>query len=256
MKGLFGAFRSAIILDEKEHRHIRVKMPKDMKFMEKVEIVPLGFSEIIPASLFYPVMFGMQQGDIFPFAVVGAYKRSFYLAEDGSWKVSVIPRMCKVYPFGVFQQGEEFLIVVDEPWISSDGEPIFDDLGNETPFFKGIRKELTELVKDLWKAMEFSQELYKSGCLKSINIDIETDLGSFSFKNVLIANIESLYKIQPEKLYYLNVNGYLPILYAVYYSVRNFELLKFIAKDVFFSKKEEEVPVIKNSKEDLKALYI
>jgi len=256
MRGLFSAFKSAIILDEKEHKDIRVKMPKDMSFMEKVEVVPLGFSEIIPASLFYPVMFGMQGGEVFPFAVVGAYKRSFYLDEDGSWKVSVIPRMCKVYPFGVYREGDQYLIVVDEPWISPEGEAIFDELGNETPFFKEIRKELTELVKDIFKATEFAGELYRSGCLKSIDLNIQTDLGNFSFKNVLIANIEALYKIQPEKLYYLNINGYLPILYAVYYSVRNFELLKFIAKDIFVKQEEKEVPVVKNANEDLKSLYI
>jgi len=256
MKGLFSAFKSAIILDEKEHKDIKVKMPQDMKFMEKVEIVPLGLSEIIPASLFYPVMFGKQGDTIFPFAVVGAYKKSFYLDENGDWKVSVIPRMCKVYPFGIFQDGEEFLIVVDEPYISSEGEAIFNELGEETPFFKEIRKELTELVKDLLSAMEFAQELYRNGCLKTINLDIQTSIGNFSFKNVLIGNIEALYRIQPEKLYYLNVNGYLPVLYATYYSVRNFELLKFIAKNFFLNKEEKDVPVIRNSKEELKSLYI
>jgi len=75
----FRAFKKPVLLDEKEHKDLKIKKPLDYSFMQEVEIVPLGFSEILPASMYFPVMFGIQEGEIFPFAVLGVnQKKNFY----------------------------------------------------------------------------------------------------------------------------------------------------------------------------------
>ena len=63
------------------------------------------------------------------------------------------------------------------------------------------------------------------GCLKLLSsLEVEAKGEKAVFKNVLIGNIDTLSKLSPEKLYYLNNVGYLPILYSVYFSIRNFKL--------------------------------
>ena len=44
--------------------------------------------------------------------------------------------------------------------------------------------------------------------------------------------------MQPEKLYYFNHKGFLPLLYAVFFSIRNFELLKVVAKEIVISQSQ------------------
>jgi len=229
----FRAFKKPVLLDEKEHKDLKIKKPLDYSFMQEVEIVPLGFSEILPASMYFPVMFGIQEGEIFPFAVLGVNQKNIFINKDGFWKVDVIPKVAQVYPFGIIKHKEQdkegWSVIVDVAMSDSEGERIFEEDGEETVYFKSVKTELTDLAIDFQKAYEFCQEIYKEGCLKTINFEVTTKYGNMSFKNVLIGNIENLKKIQPEKLYYFNSLGYLPLIYAVYFSVRNFKLFDLIS---------------------------
>jgi hypothetical protein len=100
--------------------------------------------------------------------------------------------------------------------------------GSETPYFLSIKEELTQLALDYQKALDFAKELFEIKALKLINFTVETKYGNAEFKNVLIGDLEGIKKIQPEKLYFLNAIGYLPCLYSIYFSVRNFKLWNLI----------------------------
>lgn len=223
------AFKKAVALDSKVHRHLKIKMPEDYLYMKDVEVVPLTYSEILSATMYYPVMFGVQERSVFPFAVIGINNKNVFLKEDGKWKIDAIPNICKYYPFGVLREEDSYTIIFDETFASSEGERVFDDDGNETEFFLKIKAGLTELARDFHDALECSKELFESGYLKTINLDIDTKLGKMQLRNMLIANIENLHKIQPEKLYSLNSKGYLLILHAHYLSLRNFKLFDIFA---------------------------
>ncbi len=224
MFGLMKAFKKAVALDSHVHRDLRIKMPYDYSFMKDVEIVPITYSEILTATMYYPVMFGSQEGNVFPFAVIGINGRNVFLDEKGNWKVDAVPNVCKYYPFGLIKEGQDYTIVFDELYTSPEGERLFDEEGNEGEFFSKIKAKLTELARDFHDVEEFSQEILKSGYLKPLNLDIETKLGKMQFRNMLMANLEAISVISPEKLYYLNAKGYLLILHAHYLSLRNFKL--------------------------------
>lgn len=229
MKALMKAFKKAVALDSKIHRNLKIKMPENYLYMEDVEVVPLTYSEILSATMYYPVMFGIQEGVVFPFAVIGVNGKNVFLKENGTWKTDVVPSVCKHYPFGVFKEGDDWTIIFDENFASSDGEAIFDEDGNETEFFSKIKAGLTRLARDFHDAENCSKELLEGGYLKPLNLDVDTKLGKIQFRNMLMANVEYLSKLQPEKLYLLNSKGYLLILYAHYLSLRNFKLFDIFA---------------------------
>jgi len=224
MKAIMKAFKKAVALDSTVHRYLKVKRPEDYLYMENVEIVPLTYSEILSATMYYPVMFGIQDEIVFPFAVTGINNKNIFLKKNGQWKLDTVPNICKHYPFGVFKEEDDYAIIFDETFASSDGERIFDDDGNETEFFSKIKAGLTELARDFHDAEECSKELFEGGYLRTLNLDIETKFGKMQFRNMLIANIEHMSRLQPEKLYSLNSKGYLLILHAHYLSLRNFKL--------------------------------
>jgi len=224
MKALMKAFKKAIALDSKLHRDLKVKMPDNFSFMKEVETVPLTYSEILTATMYYPVMFGIQENTVFPFAIIGINQKNIFLNEDATWKVEAIPNICKHYPFGVFKEDDYYTIVVDETYVSDDGERLFDDEGNDTEFFSKIKAGLTELARDFHDAEEFAQEIFKNGYLQPLNLDINVKHGEMHLRNMLMANLDALSKLQPEKLYTLNAKGTLLILHAHYLSLRNFKL--------------------------------
>jgi hypothetical protein len=228
----FKAFRDPIILEETEHKDLKITKPEDYTFMKEVEIVPLTFSELLSVSMYYPVMFGGFEGEIFPFAVLGINGKNVYLKEEGFFKVEVIPKAVVNYPFGVVRkkegEREEWLVIVDRACESERGFRLFEEDGTETEYLKTIKKELTDLAVDFQRVYEFTQEIVKLNLLRLIDFEISCKYGKAYFKRVLIANIEALSKIQPEKLYFLNTSGYLPIIYSIYFSVRNFKLFDLI----------------------------
>jgi hypothetical protein len=226
-------FKNPVILEPEEHKNLKVLKPDNYSFMEGVEIIPLGYSEILPATMYYPVFFGMSEGMVFPFAVLGVQGKNPYLTKEGSFKIDYIPKLVKFYPFGLVylrEEGKEnFLVAVDERFTTTEeGEPLFTETGEETSFFAEVKKKLTDLALDLKKALEFSQDLLVKGCITQTSFVMNGPLGKVEFKNLFLANIETLRRLQPEKLYYLNTSGYLPVLYGAYFSVRNFKIFELL----------------------------
>ncbi|MFN4132518.1 MAG: SapC family protein [Caldimicrobium sp.] len=229
-------FKKPALLEKSKHKDIKIKEPENFLFAKELEIVPLVFSELLEISMWYPVLFAVhEQKHIFPFAVLGVNQRNVYLNEEGFFKVEAIPKVLEHYPFGVIKKvkddKEEWLVIVDEDFLEDEGERLFEENGEETPYLKDIKEKLTSLALDFQKAYEFSMELWKAGCLKVLpELHFTSKFGSCSFKNVLVGDVEGLRKISPEKLYYFNTIGYIPIFYSLYLSVRNFKLFDLFAK--------------------------
>ena len=227
----FKAFKDPIIIDEEEHKDLRIVKPDDYSFMKEVEIVPLTFSELLSVSMYYPVMFGIFEGEIFPFAVLGINGKNVYLNEEGFFKVDVIPKVVKNYPFGVVRKKEgeavEWIVIVDKACEGEEGFRLFEG-DEESDYLKSVKSELTELALDFQRVYEFTQEIARLNLLKPIDFTVSTKHGKAEFRRVLIGDVEALSRIQPEKLYFLNSSGYLPIVYSIYFSVRNFKLFDLI----------------------------
>ncbi len=218
------------ILEEEKHKNLRLTLPSDFSFLRKVVALPLGYSEIVAATMYYPVLFGIKESFIYPFAVLGVEEKNIFVNDEGQFIVDMIPKCAELYPFGVAKKGDDYLVVYDEKAEDSDGEPVFTEDGSFTPFFNQRKEELTNYAIDINQALEFAKNAYENGLLKFVEaLKIDTKHGSLMLKDVLIANaVEAIPKLSPEKLYHFNVTGYLPILYATYFSVRNFKLFDLI----------------------------
>ncbi len=223
----YRAFKKPEILDESLHKDLKIKVPENFLFLKEVETVPVGFSEIIKLTMYYPLLIAKFEGVFFPFLIMGVNGKNLYINEEGKFKVPYNPKCVEIYPFFVVKNKEtgEWMVVFDEVCAGKeDGERLYDELGNETEFFKKVKSSLTFLAKEYEKALNFCEELDKAGLLHSINLDISCKYGQVTLQNVYILNIEVFYKLKPEFLYYLNSEGYLPTIYAMYFSARNFKL--------------------------------
>ena len=218
------------ILEEEKHKNLRLTLPSDFSFLRKVVALPLGYSEIVAATMYYPVLFGIKESFIYPFAVLGVEEKNIFVNDEGQFIVDMIPKCAELYPFGVAKKGDDYLVVYDEKAEALEGEPVFTEDGSFTPFFNQRKEELTNYAIDINQALEFAKNAYENGLLKFVEaLKIDTKHGSLMLKDVLIANaVEAIPKLSPEKLYHFNVTGYLPILYATYFSVRNFKLFDLI----------------------------
>ncbi len=213
-------------LEPERHGNKRLLRPLDYAFAREVEVIPIGFSEIVPCSMWYPVFFAKSGEDLGMFVFLGTSKRNLFVNSDGTWKTGVIPVFLKNYPLSIRKEGDEYMVLVDERFLSEEeGEPLFED-GKPTPYLENLKTELTQLALDLEKAREFSREMLETGLLQPLNVEQTFSFGTLSLRNALTANMQAFIKIQPEKLYHLNTKGYLSLLFAQNFSLRNFALFE------------------------------
>ncbi len=204
-----------------------VKIPQNFNFASKVGVVPIGFSEIVPCSLWYPIFFGLSEGSPLVLASLGTDKKTVFLNTDGSWKVSVMPGILQIYPFGVLKTAEEeYTVVVEEEYLQrGEGELLFTEEG-ETPFFQNVRARIEALVRDLHEASLKTKEIIELGLVQKVNFYHRYSFGEIHLKGALTADVRKLSNLQPEKIYHLLSTGTLPALLAQNLSMRNFALFE------------------------------
>ena len=222
--------KTPVLLGEEKHKDLKVKFPQDFSFLQKTIALPLGYSEIVSATMYYPVLFRIEEDIIYPFAVLGVGEKNLFVNNEGQFIVDIIPKCAKLYPFGVAKRGDDYFIAFDKQAEALDGERIFAEDGNFTPFFNHLKEELTSYAFDIDEALKFAKAVYENELLEPIgSLSIDTKHGSMVLTNILIANtVKAIPKLSPEKLYHFNVLGYLPVLYTTYFSARNFMIFDLI----------------------------
>ncbi len=225
---IFKSFKKPIILDPEVHRDIRTKLRTDMTPFVDVDMVPVGYSEMVACSMYYPVFFLPVENRLIPVAMVGMGNRCVFLKEDATWKVDIIPKALELYPFGVVKKEDDYLVVLDMSYADDEGIPLFDEEGAPTEFFSRVLQELTDFARDLKQAEEFTKEVFELELLESINLTVDNKYGVLNIQGMHILKPERLLSLQPEKMYALNSKGYLFTLHAHYLSLRNFKLFDLI----------------------------
>ena len=225
---LIKAFKNPQVLDPEAHKNLKVAMRLDMMPFREVEFVPLGYSEIVACTMYYPVFFGLLDSQLMPIAMVGMNSKSIFLKEDGGWKVDVVPQALELYPFGVHGDKDDYLVVLDMAYAREEGSALFDEEGNPTEYLSKVVERLTNYARDLEASKDLCKEVMELGLLEAINLTLENKYGKYEIKGMLLLKPEKLRALQPEKMYLLNSKGYLFTLHAHYLSLRNFKLFDLI----------------------------
>ena len=224
-------YRSLRPVDEETFRgkgFVRPAENEDYTFAKEIEFVPLGFSEIVPCSMWYPIFFGRAGEKWEVFAILGAGGKNIFVNPDGTWKTRIIPKVLQLYPFTVQKDQEkgDYLVLVDEIQVREEGDPFFEPDGSPSPYLESIKEELAEWARDRERVLEMMEEVIQHKLLAPFEVEHHFPFGKFSLKNAFTTDIKAFWRLQPEKLYYLNTKGYFPILFVQNFSLRNLALFE------------------------------
>lgn len=216
-------------LDKKKHKALKFDDVNGFGFAKSMTTVPLCFSEIVPASKYYPVVFSATDKPV-PLAVLGAKpKENVFVDDSGNWTVPYVPVHIRRYPFILSRVDEKdnyvVCIDVDAPHLNTEkGTPLFTENGEPS---KGVARTI-EMLKKYQKEMSETQGLFTSMLEKGLLVEKQVAAGYGDEKKNLIrgfriVDMEKLMAQDKETLGDWVKRGIIGLFYGHFYSMSNLQ---------------------------------
>lgn len=222
-----------IPLSKTAHSSTKWKSTNGFRFAAKQALVRLMPSELPRAAHDFPIVFFRQGKSLLPVALLGlAPESNQFVDQDGRWLSSYIPALIQCYPFSLAYQGEgKFLPMVDaEALDDSDGINIYDDKGE---LGEDSRLKIASLLKSEGQIVSASKAL---ATLEAMNLIVPWDIPlSVGTKSVTLtgfyrADEQRLKSLSDEQVLSLWRSGAFPMLFAHWFSLRQFARLGAVLK--------------------------
>jgi hypothetical protein len=207
-------YQRPALLDREKHRAKRVLPTGGFQFAAKSNSLYVAAVEFNEASKEYPIVFTRSpQGKVVPVAMLGLRdQENLFVNADGGWDARYLPAFVRRYPFVLTEvPGQALAVCIDEayPGLSeTEGQPLFDEKGQETQFLKNTLEFLTQYQREYQRTEAFCQHLQEHGLLKETNARADLRDGrSFTVNGVLVVDEKKLLELPDEAALKMFRNG-------------------------------------------------
>ena len=192
-------YERPVLLDRDKHRQRRVRAGQGFAFARKANAVVLAAVEFNEACKEYAIVFTRGAGGkVVPVVMLGLRSRENLLVrDDGRWDARYIPAFVRRYPFVLAELPAQGLgVCIDEAHAGvndSEGEPLFDAQGQETPFLRNAVEFLAQYQREMARTEAFCQRLEQAGLLVEMNAKADlVDGRSFTVNGLLVIDEKKL----------------------------------------------------------------
>jgi hypothetical protein len=192
-------YEKPVLLDREQHRRRRVRPGSSFAFARQANSLYLAGAEFNEACKEYAIVFTRaQNGKVIPVVVLGLRSQeNLFLDAQGRWQARYVPAYVRRYPFVLAQlPGQDMAVCIDEAYPGlgeTEGEALFDEQGQETPFLKNALEFLTQYQRDYQRTEAFCQRLQEAGLLTEMNAQAKlADGRSFTVNGLLVVDEKKL----------------------------------------------------------------
>jgi hypothetical protein len=194
-----GYYERPVLLDRERHRRRRVRAADGFGFARKAHSVVLAGVEFNEACKEYAIVFTRTgAGQVVPVAMLGLRRgENLFVDDGGAWDARYVPAFVRRYPFVLAEMpGQSLAVCVDEAfagWNVSEGEPLFDAEGGDTPFLKNALDFLGQYQREHLRTEAFCRRLQEAGLLKEMNARAQLGDGrAFNIDGLLVVDEHKL----------------------------------------------------------------
>jgi SapC len=214
-------------LDRVQHRTLRLKADVTRydrtAGMNALFITAVEFGDVCRE---YPIVFveagqsAEGQREVAPMAVLGlAQGENLMLGADGSWAARYTPALLRGYPLGVAPiDAQSYVVCVDAKaggLSPSEGERLFDDAGEPTPFLNERRQFVEEVEREAQRTRLLGRRLLELELLRTMRFDATLPDGSrLSVDGFLTVDEEKLGALPEATVFDLHRSGVLALIHA------------------------------------------
>jgi hypothetical protein len=217
-----------VVLNNQTHRNLRIKAGASAVHGDNQRFVQVPINEVPSLVVHYPLLFSKdsETGAFFLGAMLGFDQgENLFLSEDGKGQDSYRPLNLQRMPFYV--SGSDLAIDLDHSRVStSEGEPLFKDDGEPTPYLQGVVSAFRELRPGFEMTKVFIETLMKHKLIESVVVDVAFDDGTKRQLNGLYTIDRTVLKDLPDAVVVdLFRRGYLGLIYAMIASLKQIPVL-------------------------------
>ena len=214
------------------HRHLRVHAtPGDFRFAAHVNSVPLAATEFVRASADFPIVFA-GEGTPVPAALLGLRVNENLMTDaEGRWRDGAyVPAFLRRYPFVLAEKpdSDDFTVCLDAAFsgLGGDGEPLFDEAGEDSPLLKNAVNFLSEYQQHLRRTRELVARLQELDLLVPKVVRVEPQgAEAFQMQGFSVVDETRLQALKGKPLQELMKSGDLGFIYAHLVSLARIERL-------------------------------
>jgi hypothetical protein len=222
-------YERVVPLDRAQHRHLRIHQGSGrLGFSRETNSMLLAAAELPMAALDYPCVF-IQSGDVHTLvAIVGLRdKENLMLDEQGNWAAQhYVPAFVRRYPFVLAEQpgSEQMTLCVDEAFDGlnqAEGEALFDDKGQETPYLQQLQQFLVAYHQDMQATARFAKQLADLDVLVERNINCNINGETITLNGFKVVDEQKLRALPSSTVQALFSSGALGWVHAHLLSLNN-----------------------------------
>jgi hypothetical protein len=221
----------SVLLNNVEHKDLRVITRRGAEFGDKIMSSPTFPSEFRDVQACYPIVFRKTTDGLGfePIALFGFQEEENLFLEGDRWDAPYLPMLIERQPFQIGINGTEMMVHIDieSARVSqADGHEVFKPHGGNTEFLEQTTSLLFAIHQGLQATPLFLAALLEHELLESFVLDVELDDGS---QNRLVGfytiNEDRLAALSGEAVAKLHQDGMLQAIYLVIASLSNFRAL-------------------------------
>lgn len=225
--------KKPVALDRVGHRDLKVRRDRNpLAAAAGLNAFFVTAAEFIDACKDYPILFlpaGQdEQGRALcaPVAVFGLQKGENLFWRQGRWDARYVPAVLRAYPFTMAPTPDnQFVVCVDEDSDvlgRDEGEPLFNDKGEPTPYLEGIRQFVESIENDVHRTREVGRRLLELAVIEPRRVDATLPDGSpITIDGFLAVNEDKLAQLPDAVTLELARTGVLAVLHFHIASLRN-----------------------------------
>ncbi len=215
---------SPVPLRNNVHAKLKVIESGDFRRFKENHLVPIVIQDFFTLAAEFPLVFVKiaKTDDFIPVAMMGLREGQNLYCQTEQWQGGVIPISFGNAPFAISRvddKSEQLIVLVDEesPLLSeTEGEAIFDEKGERTPYLEKRIDALTKVADQTRNTQEMCKRLVERKLLTTQKLELQhrPDAQRFNIEGIYIVDEIALNEMSDEGYLELRKMGLLPVIYA------------------------------------------
>ena len=222
-------YERAVPVNQTRHAESGVKASDDFGFARDVNSMPLLAQEFRDAVREYPIVFAGTEENVMPAVLLGFGEHDNLFVDDaGKWDAKYIPAFARRYPyvFSSSDDGKTLTLCIDEEYSGfndkGEGERLFDDDGEQTPYLKKVLDFQTEFQRLFQRTQTFCKNVAELKLLDPMQAQVKFGNGQeLTIGGFMVVSRERLKQVPGDKLSELAGVDELELLYLHLVSLHN-----------------------------------